>query len=482
MRTLVSWVATRNDFFVRDEHHRETRAQEKVNPEGPHLNLYKNFDFFDRHILLSQFHQSSTDSRRLQSEYLANYLSSRFERNVELVYMDLSDINDVAEIKAKCDELVSLEKGRNSKVEIFISPGTPSMQIAWYLQGSEYNEDIKLSYFRIREAKYSTTKMPIKEPLSFIHSRYAKGTNLIFRREKDRAFRTKSQELAYHRARLVASNYSTTVLLRGDSGTGKEYLANYIHVNSSRKEKPFIAINCASFRGEILESRLFGYEQGAFTDAKKSTKGIFEDAQGGTLFLDEIGEVSPQMQASLLRVLEERKVTRVGSTKEQKIDVRIIAGSNKDLWRMCNEGSFRIDLFYRLAVAEIALPSLMTFPKKEIHQWANHLIKIRSKEWGKKIMISEKVWNFLEGHVFLGNIRELRNIIDNFFLFAEDGIAKLEHVPRRADLNVKDRKVLTMREAQREHARLVLEDSNGNLSVTAKRLDITRVTLNKYLK
>lgn len=481
MRTLISWIATRNDFFVRDKHLREIRAEDKVNEQGPHANLYKHFKFFDRHILLSQFDQNTTDPRRMQSEFLASYLRKEFNKDVELRYLNISDINDVGGIKGKCDDLVASLKP-DGNLSIFISPGTPGMQIAWYLQATEEQENAKIEYFRIRQTQFTADKKsPKKEVLTPISADYAKGTNIIFQSKKDAPFKTKSQDNTYKRALLVASNNQTTVLIKGDTGTGKEYLAKYIHQKSNRKDVPFIAINCASYHGDLLETRLFGYAQGAFTDAKKSTPGVFEDANGGTLFLDEIGEISSQMQASILRVLEERKVTRVGSTKERKIDIRIIAGSHKDLWEMCEQGTFRIDLFYRLAVAELTLPSLQAMSKHEIRKWTKHLINERRKNWGKTIKISEEVWEYLENHEFIGNLRELRNIIDNFFLFAEGGIAQLYHIPKRKRITLSNQANLTMKEIQKRHAKLVLDDSDGNKSLAAKRLGITRVTLENYI-
>src|SRR6185369_7410542 len=158
--------------------------------------------------------------------------------------------------------------------------------------------------------------------------------------------------------RKVASSEATTILIQGESGTGKDLIAKAIHYESSRQEKPFVAINCSAIPETLMEAELFGHEKGAFTDAKQMKKGLFEMADGGTLFLDEIGELSPLLQAKLLRVLEDQVIRRVGGVRDMQVDVRVIAASNRDLEKAVQEGTFRQDLYYRLAIISVFLPSL----------------------------------------------------------------------------------------------------------------------------
>src|SRR5512142_2847816 len=161
-----------------------------------------------------------------------------------------------------------------------------------------------------------------------------------------------------HFVRKVATSEASTILIQGESGTGKDLIAKSIHYESSRQEKPFVAINCSAIPETLMEAELFGHERGAFTDAKQMKKGLFEVADGGTLFLDESGELSPLLQAKLLRVLEDQVIRRIGGTKDMQVDVRVIAASNRDLEKAVRDGNFRQDLYYRLAIISIFLPPL----------------------------------------------------------------------------------------------------------------------------
>jgi two-component system nitrogen regulation response regulator GlnG len=204
---------------------------------------------------------------------------------------------------------------------------------------------------------------------------------------------------------------SITVLITGESGTGKEVIARAIHNFSDRKEKPFIAINCAALPPNLLEAELFGYEKGAFTGATTSKKGLFEQANGGTLFLDEIGELPVELQAKLLRVLQEKEVRPIGGTKSRKIDVRVIAATNRDLEEEVKKGNFREDLYFRLNVVKIELPPLRE-RREDILPLAHHFIKKFSGEFKLEPKeLSEDAVEFLLSYDFPGNVRELENMI-----------------------------------------------------------------------
>lgn len=212
---------------------------------------------------------------------------------------------------------------------------------------------------------------------------------------------------------LKAAESSSTILITGESGTGKEMFARAIHFHSSRGDRPFITINCAAIPEELLESELFGYEEGAFTGAKKGGKlGMFERANKGTIFLDEIGDMSIHLQAKLLRVLQEKEIQKVGGKSGIKVDVRIISATNKNLPELVENGMFREDLYYRLNVLPIELPSLKE-RKGDIPLLVDYMVKVYSKKLDKNISgVSEEVLNMLEEYNWPGNIRELQNVIE----------------------------------------------------------------------
>lgn len=208
------------------------------------------------------------------------------------------------------------------------------------------------------------------------------------------------------------SKSDSTVLILGESGTGKELVASALHLNSKRAKNPFIKINCAALNDNLLESELFGYARGAFTGAYADRAGKFEAAEGGTIFLDEIGDISPAMQAKLLRVLQEREFERVGETKTRKCDVRVICATNRDLGEMVEEKKFRLDLYYRLNVVSIYLPSLKE-RREDIAGLVNYFIKKYNERENREIKgVNSEVMKRLENHDWPGNVRELENVIE----------------------------------------------------------------------
>ncbi|HKJ65608.1 MAG TPA: sigma 54-interacting transcriptional regulator [Desulfopila sp.] len=218
---------------------------------------------------------------------------------------------------------------------------------------------------------------------------------------------------------LRVASVDATVLITGESGTGKELAADMIHTMSNRKDNPFLKINCSTINETLLESELFGHERGAFTDAHAHKKGKFEVVDGGTIFLDEIGDISPRMQAALLRVLQNGEIIRVGSNTPIKVDVRVIAATNNDLAAAVKKETFRLDLYYRLNIINVAIPPLRA-RKEDIFDLANHFIKKYSKAFEKDIStISEEAMNRLLDHDWPGNIRELENIIQRSVLMTK---------------------------------------------------------------
>jgi Nif-specific regulatory protein len=230
---------------------------------------------------------------------------------------------------------------------------------------------------------------------------------------------TRSMEIVFEQVRQVAK-WNTTVLVRGESGTGKELVANAIHYNSPRASGPFIKLNCAALPDTLLESELFGHEKGAFTGAISQRKGRFEQAHGGTIFLDEIGEITPAFQAKLLRVLQEGEFERIGGTKTQKVDVRVVAATNKNLEGEVKEGSFREDLYYRLNVMPIQMPSLRE-RVEDVPDLARFLIGKIARGQGRDLSIDDGALRALMGYDWPGNVRELENCLERAAVMSEAG-------------------------------------------------------------
>ena len=275
----------------------------------------------------------------------------------------------------------------------------------------------------------------------------------------------------------------SSVLIEGPSGTGKELVARAIHSLSARKSKPLVVINCAAVPDNLLESELFGYKTGAFTDAKKDKPGKIFLAEGGSLFLDEIGDVSPAIQAKLLRFLQEKEYEPLGGTRMLKADVRIIAATNKLLVEKVKKGTFREDLFYRLDVMNLRMPPLSD-RKEDIPLLVNHFIKKYNALKGKHIEgVSDDVLNVLMDYNYPGNIRELENIIEHSFVLCRESYIQNEHLPRqirRADQSIDSK--LTLASMERIYITRALEKHGGNRTHAALDLGIDTSTLWRKMK
>ena len=230
---------------------------------------------------------------------------------------------------------------------------------------------------------------------------------------------SKDMKRVFEQIRQVAK-WNTTVLIRGETGTGKELIANAIHYNSPRGGGPFVKMNCAALPENLLESELFGHEKGAFTGAITQRKGRFEQADGGTLFLDEIGEVSAAFQAKLLRILQEGELERVGGNRTLKVDVRVIAATHRDLEKAVEEGNFREDLYYRLNVMPIFVPALFE-RMEDIPEIAHHLLERIGKDQGRELILADSAVRVLLAHHWPGNVRELQNCLERASVMSESG-------------------------------------------------------------
>ena len=312
-----------------------------------------------------------------------------------------------------------------------------------------------------------------------------------------------------HFVKKVASCEASTILIQGESGTGKDLIAKTLHYESSRRDKPFVAINCSAIPETLIEAELFGHEKGAFTDAKQMKKGLFEAADGGTLFLDEIGELSPVLQAKLLRVLEDQVIRRVGGVRDIQVDVRVIAASNRDLEKAVRESQFRQDLYYRLAIIAIFIPPLRD-RKEDILPLVDFFIDRYNRRFRKSIRgITDETRQLILNHNWPGNVRELRNTIERGMILEDESFLRSMYLPfsvgesggrtlfertSPADgvrqlpggralprLYIPDGGT-SLEEVEHSMVELAMTQANGNQTNAAKLLDISRDALRYKLK
>ncbi|MES2447344.1 MAG: sigma-54 dependent transcriptional regulator [Bacteroidota bacterium] len=274
----------------------------------------------------------------------------------------------------------------------------------------------------------------------------------------------------------------TTVLLLGETGTGKEVFAQAIHYESLRKNKPFVALNCSGFSPELLESELFGYKAGAFTGANKDKKGLLEEANGGTLFLDEIGEMNLDLQAKLLRVLENQSFIKIGSTTSNQVNVRILAATNRDLKERAESGAFRLDLYYRLSVFTINLPALRK-RKADISLLADFYLKQFAKKVNRPALkIDEKLLAVLEKHSWKGNVRELKNVIERLVILADGDVLMANQLPIEFFIDAPITNAFDLQTIEKQHIQKVLAHTKGNKTETARLLNIGLTTLYRKIE
>jgi DNA-binding NtrC family response regulator len=296
----------------------------------------------------------------------------------------------------------------------------------------------------------------------------------------------------------IASSEASTILIQGESGTGKDLVAHAVHYESSRRERPFFAINCAAIPENLMESELFGHEKGAFTDASAQKKGMFEIADGGTLLLDEVSEMTLGMQAKLLRVLEGQSFRRVGGVKNITVDVRVIVASNRNLEEAVRTNKFRQDLYFRLAIIPLYLLPLREH-KKDIPALLEHFIQHYNQKFGKSIQgLTKEADELLINYDWPGNVRELKNAIERVMILAEGNRVSAKYLPIRIaeggimpipmnERNNNERIQLpsggiSLHNVEKELIKQALQQSRGNKSTAAKLLHITRDTLRYKVK
>lgn len=337
-------------------------------------------------------------------------------------------------------------------------------------KGDDNNKIIPLLYKASEKVMLSRRLLQLESKLNERHS----FDNILGKSDLIKA--------AIEAGRKVAKT-DATVLLTGETGTGKEVFAEAIHYGSERSKANYIAVNCSAFSKDLLENELFGHKAGAFTGALKDAKGIFEEADNGTVFLDEIGEMPLDLQAKLLRILESGSFLKVGDNKPTKVNVRIVAATNRKLREEVKSGHFREDLFYRIAVFQIDLPALRD-RIADIEELSYHfLVRFNNKAKKKITKISREYLDTLRQHPFKGNIRELRNIIERSVILTEDDTLEADSLPAElkngttGDLAPEPLSAFDLASAEKHHIIKVLNYTNGNKAETARLLNIALTTL-----
>ncbi|GAB3950090.1 hypothetical protein GCM10028805_27380 [Spirosoma harenae] len=458
MNILISWYAYKNDFD-------KIGGEIHVKEDGPTMQFHEWFykqANYEKHVLLSTAREADGDQAidRLKTAILRKYP----HRVIEPHFVDVSDPIDLVSIKNKVERI--LLQYRECDIDIFFSPGTSAMQVSWYICHTTLNLQTRL--LQTRSAIFTMSKKPELLEMSVEVSRVPYSAIIAEQQTQrtsppDDYLITESLKPIYERARLVAKAERVSCLIYGASGTGKEHLARYIRQQSVRYDRPFVTVNCSALGDQLLESRLFGYVRGAFTDAREDRKGYFEEANGGTLFLDEIGDISPYMQQSLLRVLQEGEIIPVGDTKARKVNVRVLAATHRDLETMCAQGHFRWDLYYRLAVVELSIPMLSQRGDTEKRALLDFFLKRVRKEFGKQnLRLSAEAREQLIRYPFPGNVRELLNLITQLAVFAEEEISMADLPPRITRPSVSSSETFNWEEVEKNLLIRALNFFKGN--------------------
>jgi transcriptional regulator with PAS, ATPase and Fis domain len=474
MKILVSFLSKNNDFV---------KGQNAVNTEGPTYLFHQHFfKDYDKHLLLSSAKEDDT-----AFEFLLNKLRNDFKTHtIEEKYLGITD-DDLVNynvVKGKLEKLLlSLS---DHEIDIFFSPGTSAMQVSWFLCHTTLK--LKTKLLQTRSPKHTKDKKPELLEIRTSQSTTTaasviKEITLDAKDDKDKNYNiTPSIKPVFEKAFKIAQTDNVTTIIRGDSGTGKEYLAKYIHENSARKNKPFKAINCSAMSDDLLESRLFGHKEGSFTGAIKDQAGLFEQAEGGTIFLDEIGDVSPYMQQVLLRVLQEKEIEPIGSSKSKKVDVRIITATHRQLEKLCADEKFRWDLYYRLVVAELELPSLHARGQDELKEMISFLLKEKKRKFKRSsaLKLSKAALQQLLQYPYPGNIRELENLIETLYVYNDDEVNST-NLPQRIT-SPPEEVALNWQAVEKKHIIKLLKMFKGNQRQAAKAIGYSIGTFSTRIK
>lgn len=411
--------------------------------------------------------------------------------------------------ESESDPFLALEKVRRKRPSMVLldirMPGIGGIELLKHLQeelpelpiimiSGHATVENAVTAMRYGASNFFTKPVPIPELIKEIELHRQPGATPVAEPAENLQFVTQDEEtLQVLRMADQAAVTDATVLITGESGTGKELVANRLHEQSLRRDGPFVNINCAAIPEHLLESELFGYEAGAFTDARSKKQGLFEAAEGGTLFLDEIGEMSPSVQAKMLRVLQDQEFTRVGGTETISADVRVVVATNRSIEELLNGGDFRRDLYYRVSVIHLHLKPLFQ-RRKDVLILAEHFLLRFSVKYGKApLMFSQDIKEMIQRHNWPGNVRELRNLIERLVIFAESRTIDCANLPEQYQLydSVSDDEIWNTPETElmelskMQSRELIIEALNragGVKQEAARLLNVNRRTLYNWMK
>ena len=443
-------------------------------------------DRFVRMALCEAAKSWSYQTIEAESVATAKSVFEREEPPVVLLDIDLPDGSGI-------DVLTFIKERRPGTIVIMVTGNVDIPNVVSALRGGAHDfigKPVKLEELRVT-LRNSLEVHSLRKEVQQIRSERAKKFSF-----EEIIGRSEPLQKAIELARRVAVSDVPAILLFGETGTGKDLFAKAIHYASDRANAPYLAINCAALPATLIESELFGYEKGAFTDAKQKKEGLFEQAQGGTIFLDEIGEMELSLQAKLLRVLEESTFRRVGGLKDLPLNVRIVAASNKDLKRESEAGNFRLDLYFRLYVIRIDIPPLRE-RGDDVLLLADHFIaRANQKRREQKLVgLSDAVKKSFRSYRWTGNVRELRNVIERSSILEDGDLVSIAHLPidllssqtPMGEAGANNGIVLpvggvSLETVEVELAKQAMARTNGNLTKAAKLLDISRDQLRYKLK
>ncbi len=467
-KILLSWIAYA-DF---------ENNTTVVSKRSPNFNFHQqSHEKYDKHLLLVAAKSDIENREWVRAMKLKSELQKEFS-NITFMIIPVSIVNafDLPSIYNSVEEI--LNDYSKDEIDIIFTIGSSMMSLVWYMLHSEKGINTRLiqgiepKWLPPGQKQFSSISIERKD-IGIISLKYSN-------QENDSDYKlTKSIDEIYEKARTIAQYDPVTTLIIGDSGSSKEHLAKTIHQYSKRNNHKFIAVNCSSLSDELLESRLFGSVKGAFTGSTRDTTGFFQEADKGTLFLDEIGDITPYMQQSLLRVLQEGTIIRVGDTKEIKIDVRVIAATNKKLLEEVDNDNFREDLYYRINETELYIPSLKERGYEEIKELVIHFIEKSEKTFQKKIKFSGKSLDLLSSYSYPGNVRQMKAIIKNLFIFNDKKVD--ENVINKLLKTNKSKESINLEDVKRNHINKIYKHFNYKKQKTADALGVSLNTLKKYI-
>jgi transcriptional regulator with AAA-type ATPase domain len=477
MKILLSWIGFREDFLVKGDGFVE-------NVQGFTISLHRDVFRqmkFEKHCVLCTSDRSGEISTELdrKKRMLGRLIKDEFpDHYVEFreTGIDKTDLQDFRVIESSLRTLL-MTFDPNDDIHVVAGTGPTAVGMAWCTLNLSMKDRFSLHVLQRPEyvpgEKRSTLKA-IEPFVSALLDDTLRESHLRFELPDD-IFKDSIIEEEYARAYTYAQSAEMSVLILGETGCGKDRMAEFIQKNSPLAEKTYKAINCASLQDELLYSELFGHKKGSFTGATDDRKGLFEECNGGTLFLDEIGDISPYMQQSLLRTIENQEIKLLGSNEIKKnIKVRIIAATNVDLYQKCKDGKFRWDLYYRLSNPEIILQPYRYRPEPSRRNVIKYYISILEKKYGRKLEMSPQALQTIQNYSFPGNFREIYNTLNSLFPLRLEQI-DVRHLPSRfiMEENSNDE---TYEAALKKHCSTIYKRYGFDLNATCKALGYRNVT------